>query len=1252
MANKGSSLAARVDGQWVRPDWIEIYNGTAQTVNLQGWYLTDNENDPTKWRLPHIIIARDQYKVLFASEKDQKYHPGNYPYFDGTYYHTNFQLDRDGEYLALVKPDGVTIAHQYAPKYPCQRGLVSYGVCDADGSYGYFQNPTPRTRNDVTCISDVVGETKFSHDRGFYDAPFSVSIATETEGATIRYTTDGSAPSETRGDVYRDPVNISTTTTLRAMAFKPGQLPTDIDTQTYIFAGDVIRQTGEGFADTWGHKGADYEMDPLVVADYAGAIEDDLKSVPTVSLVTDADSWFSRSDGIYANPDWEDRYDEEAERAVSVEFFDAAGATGQFQIDAVVRIAGGSSTAGWKSDKLSMRLKFQEPQGPTKLSFSLFEEGAADRFDTLVLDARLNNAWNYGNNDTQRRKAQYTRDQFASDIQNALGGSGHHGQHVHLYLNGLYWGLYNLHERPDDSFAASYFGGNKKDYDSIKHNYNTVVSGSNADYRRMFDIAQAGLSSDARYQSIRQYLDVPDFIDYMITNFYYGNTDWSHQNWYASRNVFDPEGRWRYHSWDAEKGMQALNDNVTGKDDGYGSPAYLHQRLKSNPEYRMLFADHVHRHFFNDGLLTVDNAAALYRHRLDVVDRAVVGESARWGDNRIEQGGIRFTRDQHWVAQRDWLLNTYFPQRTNIVLNQLKAKDLYPDMQAPRFDPHGGWDSAGIVLRMTNLNGSGTIYYTTDGADPRLNMARNPAGPRYTGSVTLTASTHVKARVYSGGHWSAINDAIFAVGPVARDLRVTEIMYNPGNPGTEFIELKNVGAESLNLNLVRFVDAVDFTFPSMELAAGEYALVVAGTAAFVSHYGQGLRIAGEYFGSLDNAGERIELRDAAGQSILNFKYADGWYDVTDGMGFSLTIREPAGADPGQWDSKSGWRPSAAVGGSPGFNDASDIPMPGAIVINELLAHSHADAADWIELHNRTDVSIDIGGWFLSDSNSDFAKYEIAVGETIEPQGYAVFYEDLQFANPLDPGCHVPFALSENGETLYLHSGADGMLTGYNEQEEFGASETAVAFGRHRKIMGTYNFVPMSRNTPGADNAYPKVGPIVINEIMYNPASGNQDEEYIELLNIGDFGVTLAEFDNEQLVDVPWQLTDGGGISFDFPLAVTMAPGEYLVLAKSVNAFSNAYPAVGDDVQIFEWGPGKLDNSGEQVQLSKPGEKAEGVRYYISVDWVTYSDGSHPLGQDPWPARPDGYGKSLTRNVPSDYGNDPENWTAAAPSPGE
>lgn len=170
--------------------------------------------------------------------------------------------------------------------------------------------------------------------------------------------------------------------------------------------------------------------------------------------------------------------------------------------------------------------------------------------------------------------------------------------------------------------------------------------------------------------------------------------------------------------------------------------------------------------------------------------------------------------------------------------------------------------------------------------------------------------------------------------------------------------------------------------------------------------------------------------------------------------------------------------------------------------------------------------------------------------------------------------------------------------------------------------------------------------------MYSPVSGDQDEEYIELLNISDSAVTLAEYDNELLIDVPWRLADdSNGISFDFPLGTMMAPGEYLLLVKDRGAFDSAYPAAATGVQIFEWGLGRLNNAGEKLQLSKPGDEVEETRYYIRADRVNYSDGSHPAGGDPWPMEPDGYGKSLMRKVPADYGNDPDNWTAADPSPG-
>jgi hypothetical protein len=199
----------------------------------------------------------------------------------------------------------------------------------------------------------------------------------------------------------------------------------------------------------------------------------------------------------------------------------------------------------------------------------------------------------------------------------------------------------------------------------------------------------------------------------------------------------------------------------------------------------------------------------------------------------------------------------------------------------------------------------------------------SPPAIRYQGPITLDASTPVKARVLSGSTWSALNEAIFSVGPIAESLRISEIMYHPANtgnpndPNTEYVELTNIGSRTINLNLVKFTKGVDFTFPNVELAPHGYCLVVKDTAAFEDKYSAGLPVVGQWQGSLSNAGERIELQDAVGNRLCSFRFDDDWFDATDGAGFSLTLKDPSAADPNALGDKALWQPSAHQGGSPG-----------------------------------------------------------------------------------------------------------------------------------------------------------------------------------------------------------------------------------------------------------------------------------------------------------------------------------------------
>ncbi len=197
---------------------------------------------------------------------------------------------------------------------------------------------------------------------------------------------------------------------------------------------------------------------------------------------------------------------------------------------------------------------------------------------------------------------------------------------------------------------------------------------------------------------------------------------------------------------------------------------------------------------------------------------------------------------------------------------------------------------------------------------------------RYTGPITLSASADLKTRLLSGTTWSALNEMIFAVGPVADSLRISELMYHPANtgdvndPNTEYIELTNIGKQTINLNLVRFTDGVDFTFPSFDLAPAGYCLAVKDLTAFRHKYGTGLPVAGQYAGSLSNAGEQVELRDAAGTIICRFEYKDSWFPKTDGGGYSLTVKDPVTTDPNSLSNAGAWRASSVAGGTPGRAD--------------------------------------------------------------------------------------------------------------------------------------------------------------------------------------------------------------------------------------------------------------------------------------------------------------------------------------------
>jgi len=924
MASNSSTISDE-DGD--QSDWIEIYNPSGSAVNLSGWYLTDDASNLTKWTFPSVTVNPGAYLVVFASGKDRT----------TVELHTNFKLSAGGEFLGLVESDGTTIASGYAPAFPAQYTDISYGE-GSSGGLRYFDIPTPGAANGVG-YAGVVEPVEFSVKRGFYDTSFPVALSTTTPGATITYTTNGSAP--TSGSTpFSGSIPVDTTTVLRAAAFKSDFLPARVETQSYIFLADVLEQPAviPGYPNNtysvggWVTKYAvhDNEMAPSIVNDtvYGPLMAEAMKAVPTMSIVVDPTDIFGDA-GFYDG--------EDVIKQASVEVIYPDNPTANHQADT------GIESHSRKRLKRSLRLNFKSEYGDSWFNTDLFKksplngDSATDRVKRIILRGGNNRSWA---RDWEPDKTTYTEDQFYRDTQIALSGIGSHGTFVHLYINGIYWGLYNSVERPDEHFTSEYLGGDSEDWFFLHHGGATDGDPSRWTYLTG-TLVNEDLSNSGKYAEFQQYLDIDHFIDYLIASWYQGVTDWPSNNWYyGNRNAASPLGTTpgQYYAWDGEWCWDTGNgyDPPNGPwvhplfQDGANSSltiAKLWHAVRQNNEFMMRFADRVQRALFYDGALTDANARARWEALNDSIFLAILGESARWGDALKSLGQPTRTRDNQWQDEVD-AIDAILDGSAATFLAALRAAGFYPSIDAPVFSQHGGNILAGFDLTITNPNAAGTIYYTIDGSDPRAaGGSIGLTATDYSTPIDLPANTTVNARVLDGTEWSALTTALFMVNE-RFPLRITEMNYNPADPTAaetaegftdnndfEYIEIWNSATTAINLNGVAFTDGITFTFGNIDLQPGEYIVAVKNQAAFEYRYGTGINVAGEYSGKLSSGGEQIVLVDADGLTIHDFTYDDTapWPEAPDGDGPSLEVIDTEG----DYNSAANWKASLLVGGSPG-----------------------------------------------------------------------------------------------------------------------------------------------------------------------------------------------------------------------------------------------------------------------------------------------------------------------------------------------
>ena len=1263
LANNNSGLEDE-DGD--NSDWIEIFNPNIFTLNLDGFYLTDVATQKTKWRIPSITVPAGGYLVLFASGKN-RIQPGSPA-------HTNFSLAASGEYVALVDKDGTTVLTQFPADYPAtslypaQFGDKSYGL-NTGNVPAFFVPPTPGAAN-TAGFTAVVADTNFLPKRGFFDAPISVAITTATAGATIRYTTDGAKPTEATGTVYSGPIAITTTTTLRAFAFKAGAAATNVDTNTYIFPASVVASGVMNTAIT---------QDPA----YAPQMIAALKDIPSVSLV------LPNAGAIHDTTEIE----------TSIEYIRPDGVAGT-QEDCGITFFGGAFTAFAKE---SFRLYFRGDYGAAKLKYPLFEGYArglapATEFDSLEL--------RNGSHDMVERGF-YMSNIFTDATMLGMGRMNPHGRFVHLYINGTYWGMYHMRERWNAAMHADYLGGLKEDYEAIAGNLNvggwavpgTPFDGDGSAWDRI-----KSLRSD--YTAIRPYLDVPQFADYMLM-FMFGDSE---DEYRCVGPVLEGSG-FKFLLNDADGFLRTSAGDRTARStpgvqngDGPGSLfSMLH--ASGDADYRLMLADQIHRHFFNDGAMTPAKNIARLQALCTEIQRAIIPECARWG----------YRTPANWASARDNILANWFPSRTAAYISILRNAGFYPTVDAPEFNQHGGSIAANFSLTMTTPTGGAATYYTLDGTDPRT------TGPVFTPLIYVDTTTPRKYRVPTGasdGFNTASIPNLVAYYPL--DANANDVIASfPGTltGGAALTAPGKFGAKAVSLNGTS--QSVDLGNPAALQITGQITIAawVKATAT------NGIR-------NILNKGHAFSPNGEITLRIVDGQYQGGSWNGANHIAVSAAGQ--AASDVGQWvhlaivyDGSATWRLYRN-----GTQIGSTVDGTGAVAVGANWAigarggggeRFFAGTIDEVCIFNRGLTAAEVGqvyantglstgalwvapaystaGWATANGGLGFdtegtftphvaantqaamlnvnaslltrAEFTLTAGEVAQTKvlhlnvrsddGYVAYLNGTRIASRNAPStlngiaaatAETPDASAIVAGTVDVTAFIPQLINGTNilaihglnaaaANNDFLLSATLTAattpaglapgailytgpivpgVSRHVQTRANLNGVWSALNEAffqvGASAVPP--GSLLVSELCYNPA-GDDDAEFIELMNAGATAINLRG------------VKFTSGVEFTFPdnRDTILSPGQRLVLVDSQFTFSQRY---GWEEKVAGIYGGNLANDGERITLAAD----DGTT--VLVDF-TFDDAA------PWPTDAGGIGHSLTLIAPAPGVNlgDPAQW---------
>ena len=896
MASNNSTL---IDGYGDDPDWIEVYNSTASAIDLSGWYLTDDQGDLQKWPFPAgVLLGSGEHVLVLASSKDEADHID-----PSGFIHTTFALSSGGEYLALVMPDGATVVSDYSPVYPPQSGDISYGLMD--GKAQFFTTPTPGAPNQA----DPTSSPSYSRAGGIITEPFELTLTVDDTDAEIHFTLDGSLPTE-ESELYTAPLEIDTTTHVRARAFRPGVDPSLVVSHSYILLADDLQDFSSNL--------------PLVVVDSLSVPISNTTRRLTYSVFLDtADDGRTR---LTDAPDFAGRagmkirgFSSQAapKKQFSLETWD------EFDDDKNVSIFGMPSESNWMfhapyGDKTLMRnhlaYRWWGEMGRYSVRTRMCEMFYNPRGGALSMDDYIG-VYVFMEK-IKRDKNRVDLDRMTPD------------DNAEPEISGGYMLKVDVTDPGETKFKTQRaprlwpwngFIITEPRKENLTQEQETYIR----NYLNDFEAALYSSDFTDPETGYANWIDVDSFIDYFLYTEMLKNGD----GFYLSIYYYKERGE--------KLTMGPIWDfNVClGNDldwDTWDPPGWLHEdsgsfwfeRLFQDPQ--ALEQQRLRWREWRSDLFTTEKMLADIDEVAALLEEAQQRNFERWPilGKRVQPGQVNprgyqdrdtYEKEVNWM--REWITDR---------LAWLDAVYL----EAPRFDVEGPRVDPGTELTILNPNGEGEIFYTLNGPDPRLSDGGiAPEALPYQDPIVLDDNVIVRARVRVGGTWTDLAEATYAVN--VPPLTITEIMYNPADGNDfEFVELFNFGEEDVELGSIILSSAIDFSFSESSvqtLAPGEYVLVVSDPEAFTNRYGDDLNIAGSFVGRLNNGAETIQVETAlegvpdVNVAFVSIRYDDDWYPVTDGNGPSLVRIDPY-SPPETWGEPTSWQPSLVAGGTPGTND--------------------------------------------------------------------------------------------------------------------------------------------------------------------------------------------------------------------------------------------------------------------------------------------------------------------------------------------